>query len=69
MINESPVTNAFEIVNRFEKSSGSKLELDKTEGIWLGSMAGRTDGPVDIKWRTDFIKVLCIFLPYPFVTF
>ena len=24
-------------------------------------MAGRTDGPVNIKWRTDFIKVLGIF--------
>ena len=37
------------------------LTLDKTEGMWFGSMAGRTDGPVNIKWRTDFIKVLGIF--------
>ena len=40
---------------------GSKLNLDKTEGLWFGSIAGRTDGPVNIKWRTDFIKVLGIF--------
>ena len=29
--------------------------------MWFGSMAGRTDGPDNIKWRTDFIKVLGIF--------
>ena len=55
------VTKAFEIVCIFEKGSGSKLNLDKTEGMWFGSMADRTDGPVNIKWRTDFIKVLGIF--------
>ena len=45
----------------YEKGSGSKLNLGKTEGMWFGSMAGGEDGPVDIKWRTDFIKVLGIF--------
>ena len=37
------------------------MNLDKTEGIWFGSMAGRTDGPVNVKWRTDFIRILGIF--------
>ena len=29
--------------------------------MWFGSTAGRRDGPLDIKWRTDCIKVLGIF--------
>ena len=62
LVDEYSITKAFEIVHIFEKGSGSKLNLDKTEGMWFGSMAGRTDGPVNIKWRTDFIKVLGIFL-------
>ena len=33
----------------------------QTEGMWFGSMAGREDGPVNIKWRTDCIKILGIF--------
>ena len=37
------------------------MNLDKTEGMWFGSMAGRTDGQVNIKWRTDFSKVLGFF--------
>ena len=61
MVDKYSITKAFEIVRIFEKGSGSKLNLDKTEGMWFGSMAGRTDGPVNIKWRTDFIKVLGIF--------
>ena len=58
---EYSITKAFEIVHIFEKGSGSKLNCDKTEGMWFGSMAGRTDDPVNMKWRTDFIKVLDIF--------
>ena len=69
LVDEYSITGAFEIVRIFEKGSGSKLNLDKTEGMWFGSMVGRTDGPVNIKWRTDFIKVLGISLPCPIVTF
>ena len=61
LVDEYSITKAFDIVRIFEKGSGSKLNLDKTEGMWFGSMAGRSDGPVNIKWRTDFIKVLGIF--------
>ena len=56
-----PFLKAFDIVCIFEKGSGSELNLDKTKGMWFGSMAGRKDGPVSIKWRTDYIKVLGIF--------
>ena len=61
LVDEYSIIKAFEIVRIFEKGSGSKLNLDKTEGMWFSSMTGRTDGPVNIKWRTDFIKVLGIF--------
>ena len=61
MVDKYSITKAFEIVRIFEKGLGSKLNLDKTESMWFSSMAGRTDGPVNIKWRTDFIKVLGIF--------
>ena len=61
LVDEYSITKAFEIVHIFEKGSRSKLNLDKTEGMWFSSMTGRTDGPVNIKWRTDSIKVLGIF--------
>ena len=52
---------AFEIIRIYEKGSGSKINLGKTEGMWFGWTASRGDGLVDIKWRTDYIKVLGIF--------
>ena len=61
LVDEHSITKAIEIVHMLEKGSGSKLNFDKTESMWFGSMAGRTVGPVNIKWRTDFIKVLGIF--------
>ena len=61
LVVEYYITKAFKSVCIFEKGSKSKLNLDKTESMCFGSMAGRTDGPVNIKWRTDFIKVLGIF--------
>ena len=61
LIDDYSISKAFEIISIYEKGSGSKLNLGKTEGMWFGSMAGRRDGPVNIKWRTDYIKVLGIF--------
>ena len=48
-IDEFSIAKAFEIARIFEKGSGSKLNLDKIEGMWFRSMAGRKDGPVNIK--------------------
>ena len=55
------IAKAFKIIRIYEKGSGSKLNLGKTEGMWFTSMAGRRDGPVKIKWRTDCINILDIF--------
>ena len=46
----------------YERGSGAKLNLDKCEGLWLGSWNGRTDAPVDISWSSVKVKVLGVFL-------
>ena len=61
LVDDFSITKAFEIIRIYERGSGSRLNLGKTEGMWFGSMAGRGDGPVNIKWRTDCIKILGIF--------
>ncbi len=52
------IARAFEVIERYERASGSKLNMDKTEGIYVGTQAGRTTGPVPIKWKIDAITVL-----------
>lgn len=56
--NDWSTTRAFDRVSNFERASGSKLNMKKTEGIYVGQQAGREHGPVPIKWRMDNIRVL-----------
>ena len=41
------ITQSFNL-NIFEWGSGSRLNAQKTEGLWLGSTAGKQTGPVNI---------------------
>ena len=35
------ITQSFHLINIFERGSGSRLNAQKTEGLWLGSAAGK----------------------------
>ena len=52
----------FQTYEKFEKGTGSKLNLSKCEGLWLGAWHDRTDGPVPITWTSVKIKVLGVVL-------
>ena len=58
LLGEYSVHKAFEMIEIYEKGSGSKLNMHKTKGMWLGSKAGQATGPVDIQWITDKLKLL-----------
>ena len=48
----------FSTYEKFEKGTGSKLNLSKCEGLWLGAWRNRSDSPVSITWSSDKIKVV-----------
>ena len=48
------------LVNEFEKYSGLKLNIEKTEVMWLGSAKHNLDKPLDLKWSDKVIKILGI---------
>ena len=52
----------FSTYEKFEKGTGSKLNLSKCEGLWLGAWRDRSDSPVLIAWSSVKIKVLGVFL-------
>ena len=56
------IITVFEVYGNFEKGSGSKLNLNKCEGLWLGSWRDRAEAPVAINWTSTKIKVLGIFI-------
>ena len=62
LLREYSIQEAFTIININEQGSGSKLNLNKTKGMWLSSKRGHTTGPMDITWVTDQLKLLGIYV-------
>ena len=56
--------NAFSIFKLFSQISGLKMNIDKTEGMWLGSQRGCQRQPLDILWPSRPIKALGIYHSY-----
>ena len=46
----------FETYARFEKGTGAKLNMEKCEGLWLGTWRNRLDAPVPIQWTLAKLK-------------
>ena len=53
----------FTLLEVFEKASGLKLNVTKTEAMWIGSLQNSGDEPLGVKWKTC-IKFLGIFITY-----
>ena len=58
------VEKVFIILNEFYQISGLKVNVDKTEGLWLGKDRKNTEKPFKIKWPNEPIKALGIFFSY-----
>ena len=52
----------FSTYEKFEHGTGSKLNVSKCEGLWLGAWRPRLDAPVPIAWSSEKIKVLGVFI-------
>ena len=46
--NDFSIQRSFDVIRDFETVSGSKLNLTKTEGIYVGAQSGRRQGPIPI---------------------
>ena len=48
----------FSLLSRFEKCAGLKVNVSKSEMLWLGSMRNRMDGVLDLKIRDEPLSTL-----------
>ena len=55
--------NALSLLEDFEKASGLKLNVKKTEAMWIGSLRSCEDQPFGVKWQTC-VKFLGIHITY-----
>ena len=40
----------FNVVNSYERGSGTKLNTSETEAMWLGALRSRADTPLGLTW-------------------
>ena len=57
------VRTLFGLLERFEKASGLKLNVTKTEAMWIGSLYNCENEPLGVKWKTC-VKFLGIYITY-----
>ena len=62
--NEQAVEKCLKVIKEFGKVSGLKLNIEKTEGLWLGRGRNRGDNFADINWGKDSVKALGVFFGY-----
>ena len=62
LANDYWITRAFNLINIFERRSGSRLNPKKTEGLWVGSQAGHTSGPGHPYSLTSHFFLFCVWL-------
>ena len=53
------IENAFKV---FSSVSGSKLNLVKSCGLWVGSWRSRQDRPLGVQWSAESIRILGVNL-------
>ena len=53
----------FGLLECFEKASGLKLNVAKTEAMWIGSLQNCENEPLGVKWKTC-VKFLGIYITY-----
>ena len=59
---DASIKASFETYALFERGSGSKLNLSKSKGLWLGTWKHRADPPVALDWSSLKLKVLGVYI-------
>ena len=62
LLHKNSIEKAFTVLDTYGKASGAKVNLDKCEGLTVGSFRSETDFPVTFKWTSTKIKLLGVYL-------
>jgi len=54
----------FALLKTFSTHSGLNVNINKSEGMWIGSLKNNVDQPFGIKWPKTPIKALGIYHSY-----
>ena len=60
--NNSSIVQALQIIHDFTVFSGLKLNMEKCEGLWLGTLRNNPKNFHQIKFNTETIKILGVYV-------
>ena len=52
------------ILYTYSEGSGSKINVEKSQGLWLGAWRNRKDNPCNFQWTNEKIKILGIYFGF-----
>ena len=56
------ISQIFKTLTRFEKASNAKINIDKTDALWLGSWRDNVHNPNNLKWTNSMVKTLGVYV-------
>ena len=56
------IDEIFNVLGKYEKATNAKINVDKTEGLWIGNWRSRLDKPKDINWVNTMVMSLGIYV-------
>ena len=60
--NNSSKTEVFKQLRLYEEATGAKINIGKTEGLFMGKWKNKHDKPFDCKWTNDKIFALGLWI-------
>ena len=60
--NDSSVKETFKELEMYEKATGAKINIEKTEGLSIGKWRNGHDKPFDCKWTNDEVMALGLWV-------
>lgn len=62
--NKKSAENVFALIDAFTMISGLKLNINKSQGMWIGSQRLSLETPFNINWPKEPIKALGVYFSY-----
>ena len=57
-----PIEEIFVTLNRFEKATNAKINVEKTEALWVGNWKNNLEKPKNLKWHNDMVKTTGVYV-------
>ena len=52
----------FKLLRKYEDATNAKLNVSKSEGLWVGQWKGNEEKPLDLKWTSTSVKFTGIYV-------